>query len=135
MVNSLPRKLRDITDGLHCPYSCNMVHGHFKGVRDYSEPRFATVLTLKLRQPNTVVDVTGCAWITGFCLATATRDIDSVQSTLDDQGHAPRWTTLEILSKQGTYNKEADVFSFAAVMIEVRSGLPSVCRGLAYTST
>jgi hypothetical protein len=38
----------------------------------------------------------------------------------DDQGHIPRWTAPEILNNQGTYSKEADVFSFAMVMIEVR---------------
>lgn len=133
MVNSPPRELRDIADGLHYPRSRNMVHGDSKGVRDYSEPRFATVLTP--RQPNTSMDVTGRARIMDFGLTTATQCLDFVQNTLNDQGHAVRWTTPEILNEQGTYSKEVDVFSFATGTIEVRSELPSVYRDLAHTSS
>ena len=58
-----------------------------------------------------------------------TQDLDSVRTPAGDHGRTVRWTAPEILNEQGTYSEEADIFSFAMVMIEVRSGLPapSVC--------
>ena len=32
-----------------------------------------------------------------------------------------RWTAPEILNEEGTHSKEADIFSFAMVMVEARS--------------
>jgi len=75
-----------------------------------------------LGQPNILVDATGRARITDFGFAKVT----SEQDVSEDQGHPTRWTAPEILSKQGTYSKQADVFSFALVMVEVRYGLPPV---------
>ena len=71
-------------------------------------------------QPNILVDATGRARITDFGLATVTQNLDSMRSASDDKGHTARWTAPEILNEQGTYSKEADVFSFAMVMVEVR---------------
>ena len=71
-------------------------------------------------QQNILVDDTGHARITDFGLATVTQNLDSMRSTSGDLGHTARWTAPEILSEQGTYSEEADVFSFAMVMIEVR---------------
>jgi len=42
-----------------------------------------------------------------------------MRSASGDQGHTARWTAPEILNEEGTFSKEADVFSFAMVMIEV----------------
>ena len=55
----------------------------------------------------------------GFGLATVTQDLDSVWSTSDEHGDSARWIAPEILDGRGTYSEEADVFSFAMVMIEV----------------
>ena len=88
-------------------------------MRDYSKPRFVTVLTRV--QPNILVDAAGHARITGFSLARITQNLDSVRN-LDnpgDQVHTARWTSPEILNEEGTYSKEADIFSFAMVTIEV----------------
>jgi len=71
-------------------------------------------------QPNILVDAAGRARITDFGLATVTQNLDSMRSASDDKGHTARWTAPEILNEQGTYSKEADIFSFAMVMIEVR---------------
>ena len=130
MMHSPPRKLRDITNGLYYLHSCNVVHGNLKGVCDYSEPRFAAILTPG--QQNILMDATGRARITDFGLATITQDLYSAS---DDRGYTPRWTAPEILNEEGTYSREADVFSFAMVIIEVRRGLPSMNRDLVYTST
>lgn len=57
-----------------------------------------------------------------------TRDPDYPPSSSFNRGHAARWTAPEILKEHGTYSKRADIFSFAMVIIEVRNGLPIVCR-------
>ena len=126
-------QLSDVAEGLRFLHSRNIVHGDLKGVRDCFKHCFNIVLTHL--QPNILVDATGRARITDFGLATVTRNLDSIRSASDYQGHTARWTAPEILTEEGTYSKEADVFSFSMVMIEVRYRSPSVCRGLAYTST
>ena len=81
-------------------------------------PRFMAGLILL--QPNILVDNADRARITDFGLATVTQNLDSIRSSSDDHGHTARWTAPEILHEQGLHSKEADVFSFAMVMIEVR---------------
>ena len=76
------------------------------------------------------MDDSGNACIADFGLATLTQDLDSVQSAYCQRG-APRWTAPEVLDG-GPFSKEADIFSFAMVMIEVRRRLPTVCRTLAH---
>ena len=110
-----------------------MVHGDLKGVRDRSESGFTTILIPG--QPNVLVDAAGRARITDFGLAMVTQNLDSLRSALGDQGHSVRWTAPEILNEQGTYGKEADVFSFAMVMVEVCYGPPFACHPLIHTST
>jgi len=69
---------------------------------------------------NVLVDATARAQITGFGLAVVTQNLDSVRGASGEHGHVVQWTAPEILSEKGTLSKEADVFSFAMVMIEVR---------------
>ena len=76
------------------------------------------------------MDDSGNARIVGFGTATVTQNLDSVQSSNYQRG-TPRWTAPEVLGG-GPCGKEADVFSFAMVMIEVRRRLPTVCRALAH---
>ena len=73
-------------------------------------------------QPNILLDKQGCARITDFGLTTVTQNLDSIRSVSDDHGHTGRWAAPEILNG-GEFSKEADVFSFAMVMIEVRQNL------------
>ena len=77
------------------------------------------------------MDALGRAQITGFGLAVVTQNLDSIRSASDDKDQTARWTAPEILNDEGTYSKEADVFSLAMVMIEVRRGQPIPCRNLA----
>jgi hypothetical protein len=49
-----------------------------------------------------------------------TQDVDSIRRASAEHGGSVRWIAPEILDGQGTYSKEADVFSFAGVAIEVR---------------
>jgi len=68
-------------------------------------------------QPNILVDATGHAMITDCGLAVVTQNLDSIRGAPDD---STRWIAPEILADRGTFSKEADVFSFAMVMIGVR---------------
>ena len=73
-------------------------------------------------QPNILIDGNHRARITDFGLATVTQNLDSIRGLLVNEGHTARWSAPEILNDVGTYSKEADVFSFAMVMIEVHQG-------------
>ena len=72
------------------------------------------------------MDDSGNARIADFGFATVTQNLDSVQSAQCQRG-TPRWTAPEVLN-EGPYSKEADIFSFAMVMIEVRRQLLAVHR-------
>jgi len=84
---------------------------------------------LTFGQPNVVVDHSGHARIADFGYATVFEDEDPAVSNPDELGHTPRWTAPEIWNGQTTYSKEADIFSFAMVMVEVCYRL-SVARGV-----
>ena len=78
-------------------------------------------MTLLTRtKSNILIDAAGHARITDFGFATVARNLDSVRNISSDRGRATRWTPPEILKGEGTYSKEADVFSFAMATIEVR---------------
>jgi len=85
---------------------------------------------LTLGQPNILVDNSGRARIADFGLATVTQNLDSMQSASRQHGHSVRWAAPEILSEKGAHSKEADVFAFSMVMIEV--GCSIGCRISAY---
>ena len=76
------------------------------------------------------MDDSGNARIADFGFATVTQNLDSVQSAQCQRG-TPRWTAPEVLN-EGPNSKEADIFSFAMVMIEVCHRQPTVCRTLTY---
>ena len=76
------------------------------------------------------MDGSGHARITDFGLATVTRNLDSIQSSSVQRGYTPRWAAPEVLN-EGSHSKEADVFAFAMIMVEVRHGF-TVCESLAY---
>ena len=67
------------------------------------------------------MDNYGHARIVDFGLAMVTQNLDSIRSASSQHGHTPRWAAPEVL-KEGIYSQEADVFSFAMVMIEVCHG-------------
>jgi len=112
-------QLCDAAKGLCFLHSCSIIHGDLKGVCGRPKPRFTTVLTRA--QPNILVDDSGSAIIADFGLAMITQNPDTVLNISCQRGHTPRWTAPEVLN-DGIYSKEADIFSFAMVMIEVRYG-------------
>ncbi|KAF9789491.1 kinase-like protein, partial [Thelephora terrestris] len=93
----------DIAEGLYYLHSRNVVHCNLKG-------------------PNILVGATGRARITDFGLAAVTQNLDSLLYTSGEPAHNHQWTAPEILIGEGSYSKEADVFSFAMVMIELFTG-------------
>jgi serine/threonine protein kinase len=116
-------QLSDVAKGLCYLHSCNIIHGDLKGVRGYSRSCFAAVLTP--REPNILVNNSGHALITDFGFATVARNLDSILSAPPQRGHTKRWAAPEILD-EGPNSKEADIFAFAMVMIEVRHGWSTV---------
>ena len=77
---------------------------------------------LTFSQSNVLVDATGHARITDFGLAAATQDADLIRSAPAERVNGTRWIAPELLDGQGTYSREADIFSLAGVVIEVRCG-------------
>ena len=71
------------------------------------------------------MDASGNARITDFGLAMVTQDLDSLRGGSDECGDGARWIAPEILDNRGMYSKEADVFSFAMVTIEVSGIQPT----------
>jgi serine/threonine protein kinase len=88
------------------------------------------VIDLTPVQPNILVDDSGRVRVTDFGLATILQGSAPQRSLLDD--HNARWTAPEILYDSGMYSKEADIFSFAMVIIEVRYGGITIGRALVY---
>ena len=64
-----------------------------------------------------MVDASGRACITDFGFTRNQGVAGEINAT---SGGTARWTAPEILGERGSWNKEADVFSFAMVMVEVR---------------
>jgi len=80
--------------------------------------RFITAI-LTLNQSNILVNTTGRALIADCGLVMVTQNLDSIRSAPEEHEHSIRWIAPEILANRGTFSKEADVFSFAMVAIEV----------------
>ena len=82
--------------------------------------RFTTDILTSTDQPNIFVDATGHGMITDCGLAMVTQHLDSIWGAPDEHGDSIRWIAPEMLDNRGTFSKEADAFSFAMVVIEVR---------------
>ena len=74
------------------------------------------------------MDNSGHARITDFGLTAVTRNLSSIESGSGDHNTTMRWIAPEILNKQGSHSKEADIFSFAMVMIEVCCGRSTAAK-------
>lgn len=94
--------LSGVAKGLQYLHSCAVIHGDLKG-------------------PNILVDELGSAHIADFGLAIVAKSLGSMSSTSYNHGLTPQWCAPEVLN-EGKYSKEADIFSFAMVMVEVFTG-------------
>ena len=119
-------QLSDVVNGLFYLHSSDVIHGNLKGVRGDSHSGFYFT---DANQSNVLVDATGRARITDFYFATVITDMDSELGHLFRQCCTQRWTAPEVL-KGGIYSEEADIFSLAMVMVEVRHGSFAARGGL-----
>ena len=111
-------QLSDVAKGLSYIHSCNVIHGDLRGVRSPNS-RVSTILTPG--QKNILVDDSGRARIADFGVATVIQNLNCMGTDLLQRNDPLRWTAPEVLNG-GDYSKQADTFSFAMVMIEVRHG-------------
>ena len=109
-------QLSGVAEGLNHLHNCDIIHGNLKGVSGRVN-RWSIVLTS--RKSNILVDAAGHALVADFGLATVIQDLDSIRSGLDEHSQCAQWIAPEILGGRGIYSKEADVFSFAMVTVEV----------------
>ena len=75
--------------------------------------------SLTPNQPNILVDDSGRARIADFGLAKITKNLNSIRGASCQDGLSMRWVAPEVWN-EGEYSKEADIFSLAMVMLEVR---------------
>lgn len=111
-----PTQLSDVAQGLEYLHSCNVIHGDLKGVRGCCKLRFTAGLTSG--QLDILVDDSGRARIADPGLAMIAKDLSSFPSASHHHGPIPQWPAPEVL-EEGNYGKEADIFSFAMVAVEV----------------
>lgn len=117
-----PPQLSNVAEGLNYLHSCDVIHGDLKGVCDYFLP---LLIILTPGQLNILVDAAGQARITNIGIAMTAQDMNSIGSAPIERGHSTQWIAPEILGGRGTYSKEADIFSFAGVAIEVCCKYPA----------
>jgi hypothetical protein len=92
-----------------------MVHGDLKGVSHHPRTHRPSI---NPDQQNILVDDSGTARIGDFGFTTLTKNLDSVRISSRQHGHTVRWAAPEVMDK-GPQSWEADMFSFAMVMVEV----------------
>ena len=71
-------------------------------------------------QPNVLIDHVGHARLADFGFASVVRGMNSVLVT-EVQGYTARWAAPEVLESGDKNTREADVFVFGMVVIEVHS--------------
>ena len=109
-------KLLDVAEGLNYLHTNHTVHGDLKGVSGFSGSSRAALTTLG--QPNVLINRDGRALLADFGLASIVHRMNSTLAT-KSRGYAVRWAAPEILKQAGKTTREADMFAFGMVVIEV----------------
>ncbi|KAF9785465.1 kinase-like domain-containing protein [Thelephora terrestris] len=94
--------LLDVAEGLDYIHANHTTHGDLKG-------------------PNILIDHTGHACLADFGLTSVVRGLSSVLVT-NVQGYTERWAAPEVLESGDRNTREADVYSFGMVVVEVFTG-------------
>ena len=111
-----------MAEGLNFLHASYTIHGDLKGVSSLSRSSHVTLLTLG--QPNILVGHDGHACLADFGLASIIHGNNSIATRVG--GYTARWTAPEILEGAQNITREADVFSFGMVVLEVS---PPSCPG------
>ena len=77
-----------------------------------------TLLTIS--KPNILIDGSGYARVCDFGLASIAHG-KYTTGIKSEKGHTARWSAPEILFGECTTSKQADIFAFGMVVIEVRA--------------
>ena len=111
-------KLLDVAEGLNYLHTCHMLHGDLKGVSPASPGAVATENLLTFSKPNILIDGRGHARVSDFGLASIAHGKYST-GVKSDKGHTVRWSAPEILFGIVPASKQADIFAFGMVVVEV----------------
>jgi serine/threonine protein kinase len=109
LIDNYFPKLLDVAEGVAFLHALHTTHGDIKG-------------------DNVLIDHSGHACLADLGFTSVVRRATSVLVTTV-KGHSPRWAALEVLRTGDRYTREADMFSFGMIVIEV-SRWPSLGRVL-----
>ncbi|KAF9779332.1 kinase-like domain-containing protein [Thelephora terrestris] len=103
-INKKPgaNRLLDVAEGLNYLHANHTSHGDLKG-------------------PNILVDDDGHACLTDFGFASIVRGLSSIFVS-KVEGYTARWAAPEVLWSGGKITREADLFAFGMVAVEVFTG-------------
>ena len=110
------RQLLDVAEGLAYLHTKHTVHGDLKGVSASSGLR--SVVLISFYQSNVLISRRGRARLTDFGFTSVVRGLNSVLVP-ELQGCTLRWAAPEVIRGEGGGTQEADIYSFAMVVIEV----------------
>lgn len=108
----------DIAEGLTFLHANHTTHGDLKGASTSSQPSCNESITFS--QPNVLIDHSGHARLADFGFASVVREPNSAPVTRVE-GYTPRWAAPEVLESGDRCTREADVFAFGMVVVEVCS--------------
>ena len=112
------RKLSDVAEGLAYLHVKHTIHGDLKGVS--TSPESPSAVLIRFYQSNVLISRRGRARLIDFGFTSVVRGLNSVLVP-ELQGCTLRWAAPEVIRGEGGGTQEADIYSFAMVVIEVRS--------------
>ena len=108
----------DVAEGLNYLHTNNTTHGNLKGVYIFFESFWASSVTFC--QLNVLVDHDGHARLTNFEFTSIVRWVNPATSANE---YTAAWAAPEILEGGDGITREADVFAFGMVVVEVSRGV------------
>ena len=112
-------KLLDVAEGVNYLHTCHMFHGDLKGVSLLFPRKGQPKRSLTFSKPNILIDGSGHARVSDFGLASIAYGAYST-GVKSNKGHTVRWSAPEVLFGAVPASKQADMFSFGMVVVEVR---------------
>ena len=106
-------KLLDVAEGLAYLHAKHTVHGDLKGVSAYSKSSSAVLMSFY--QLNILINHRGRARLADFGFTSVLRSI----FVLEFRERTLRWAAPEVIRGGSRGTREADIYSFGMVVIEV----------------